>query len=106
MVAEVKSEPLLSLSATGNSLRPFYNWPRVQLKTKSCLVFRKFAEAVARKLMFAQQALKEQNCNFASFENSGEDLINEVSRLPLSTAVLLSRDGQGGALIMITICIA
>ena len=41
--------------------------------------FRKFAEAVARKLMFAQQVLKDQNCNFSSFENSGEDLINEVS---------------------------
>jgi hypothetical protein len=29
--------------------------------------------------MFAQQVLKDQNCNFSSFENSGEDLINEVS---------------------------
>ena len=46
--------------------------------------------------MFAQQALKDQNCNFASFENSGEDLINEVSKLSPSTAVLQSMDGQGG----------
>ena len=42
---------------------------------------KKFAEAVARKLMFAQQVLKDQNCNFSSFENSGEDLINEADQL-------------------------
>jgi hypothetical protein len=29
--------------------------------------------------MFAQQVFKDQNCNFSTFENSGEDLINEVS---------------------------
>ena len=52
----------------------------VTLPTNSFLLFsRKFAEAVARKLMFAQQVLKDQNCNFSTFENSGEDLINEVS---------------------------
>ncbi|XP_028404356.1 cingulin-like isoform X2 [Dendronephthya gigantea] len=42
---------------------------------------KKFAEAVARKLMFAQQVLKDQNCNFSSFENSGDDLINEADQL-------------------------
>ena len=41
--------------------------------------------------MFAQQALKEQNCNFASFENSGEDLINEVSIRPLARPMVTFR---------------
>ena len=43
------------------------------------MIFRQFAEAVAKKLLFAQKAFEEQNCNFSSFQNSGEDLSNEVS---------------------------
>ena len=47
------------------------------------LLSRQFAEAVAKKLLFAQKAIKDQNCNFSSFENSGQDLVNEVSLMNL-----------------------
>ena len=41
--------------------------------------------------MFAQQVLKDQNCNFSSFENSGEDLINEVSIILVSISQIVMR---------------